>query len=282
MLVSLDGDEFAHSYRIDHSGKNSFSRVFNNLKLLQEKHPEYFENKIGFNSVLHNRNDIETIYRFINSHFGKTPRFSTLADVGICEIKKDEFKKMYRSLTESFYNSKDPDALENELTNNTPRVSVLAAYIQYQSGNVFKTYNDLYMNKFASDYVSTGTCIPFSNRIYITVNGKILPCEKVGHQFSMGQVYDDHVELDVEHVADIHNYFTTKNVQQCTICAASRFCLQCVYHIDNIDDLHNESVQCPDFCSAKKFEKINETTFEFLKSHPQYYKRILDENIFTM
>lgn len=43
LLISLDGDEEGHSYRVDASGKNSFQRVFKNIKLLQEKYPEYFE-----------------------------------------------------------------------------------------------------------------------------------------------------------------------------------------------------------------------------------------------
>ena len=280
LLVSLDGAEFAHSYRVDHSGKNSFSRVFHNLQLLQAKYPDYLKNRVNFNSILHNRNDIETIYSFINSHFDKTPIFSTLTDTGIYENKKDEFKEMYRNMSESFNSAKNKDDLECQLTNRTPRIAALANYIQYQSGNVFNTYNDLYIDQDALDYVSTGTCTPFSKRIFITVNGKILPCEKVGHQFSMGQVYDDRVELNAEYIADIHNYYTSKNAQQCINCAVSSICLQCVYRIDNIDSLYNENIQCPSFCSAKKFEKNNETSFEFLKNYPHYYRRILDEDIF--
>lgn len=37
IMISLDGGKFAHSYRVDHSGKNSFTRVFRNIKQLQKK-----------------------------------------------------------------------------------------------------------------------------------------------------------------------------------------------------------------------------------------------------
>ena len=37
LLISLDGDEEGHSYREDANGKNSYQRVFKNIKLLQEK-----------------------------------------------------------------------------------------------------------------------------------------------------------------------------------------------------------------------------------------------------
>ena len=42
LLLSLDGDEYAQGYRVDHRGANSFQRVFHNMKLLQSTYPEYF------------------------------------------------------------------------------------------------------------------------------------------------------------------------------------------------------------------------------------------------
>ena len=40
LLISLDGNEYNHSYRVDHSGRNSFSRVIRNVDLLQERYPD--------------------------------------------------------------------------------------------------------------------------------------------------------------------------------------------------------------------------------------------------
>ena len=279
LLISLDGDEFAHSYRVDHSGNNSFPRVFRNLKLLQEKHPEYFKSKVSFNSVLHNRSDIETVYRFIYAHFGKATRIAALNHVGICDTKKDEFVKMFRNPAESFYNSGKCSVLEYEMTTETPRVAALADYIQFQSGNVFDTYNNLYMNKDAMSFAPTGSCTPFVFRMFISVNGKILPCERVDHQFSMGQVYDDRVELDENFVANTHNYYVSKYVQQCNNCAVNRFCEICVYQVD---DIEQENASCPDFHSTKRLEKRNNAIFKFLEAYPHYYKRITDENMFKI
>lgn len=41
LLISLDGDSEGQSYRVDHAGRNSFGRVFRNIKMLQEKYPPY-------------------------------------------------------------------------------------------------------------------------------------------------------------------------------------------------------------------------------------------------
>ena len=273
LLISLDGDEFAQSYRIDHSGKNSFDSVFLNIKLLQEKYPEYFKNNIKFNSVLHNRNEVEAIYQFIREKFGKIPRIVPLNDVGISEDRKDDFLKMYRNPVESFYHSSNCEGIESEMLMNAPRFAQLADYLLYQSGNNYQTYNELYINKY--DFpITTGTCMPFSKKMFVTVSGKILPCERISQQFSLGQVYEDRVELNEEIVADKHNYCVLKYAKQCFDCASNRFCMQCVYQMDDIckDDLH-----CPAFSSMEELERGNEEIFQFLEEYPHYYRRILEE-----
>ena len=273
LLISLDGDEFAQSYRLDHSGKNSFERVFCNVKLLQKKYPEYFKEKIGFNSVLHSRNSVESIYNFIHTQFGKTPQIAPLRDVGICEEKKDEFIKMYRNPVESFYNSGNCETIESEMLMRAPRTARLTNYILYQSGNNCQTYNELYVNK--DDFpLSTGTCSPFSKKMFVTVNGKILPCERIDQHFSLGQVYDDRIELNEEYIADKHNYYVSKYEKQCINCACNRFCPQCVYQID---DICKENTQCPIFLSKEDLEKRNEDVLKFLEEYPHYYRRILEE-----
>ena len=273
LLISLDGDEFAQSYRIDHSGNNSFDCILRNIALLREKYPEYFKNNVNFISVLHNRNSVESIYQFIRAQFGKTPLISSLSEVGICEDKKDEFVKMYRNFEESFFNSNNCAIIESELLMRTPRTAQLTNYILYQSGNSYQTYNELYVNK-DNFPLSTGTCLPFSNRMFVTVNGKILPCERISQQYSLGQVYDDRVELNEEYIADRYNYYVSKYEKQCISCACNRFCTQCVYLID---DICKEDTRCPNFCSNEELTNSNKDTFKFLEEHPRYYKRILEE-----
>jgi len=273
LLISLDGDEFAQSYREDHSGKNSFDRVLRNIKLLQEKYPDYFKNKTGFNAVLHNRNEVESIYQFFRTQFDKIPRIAPLNEAGISEEKKEEFIKMYRNPIESFYKSVNCEAIESEMIMNTPRTAQLVDYILYQSGNNFNTYNDLYTNK--DDFPpATGTCTPFSTKMFITVKGKILPCERIGHQYSLGQVFEDRIELNEESISDKHNYYVSRYVKQCVNCTSNKFCSLCVYQVDDIckDDAH-----CPIYLSKKDFEKRNEKNFKFLEEHPHYYRRILEE-----
>ena len=273
LLISLDGDEFAQSYRIDHSGKNSFDRVFRNIKLLQEKYPEYFKSKVGFNSVLHNRNEVEGTVQFIRTQFDKIPRIAPLNEVGICEEKKEEFVKMYRNFVESFFHSSNCEVIENEMFLQSPRVAWLSDYIMHQSGNNYQDYNELCVNKDEKP-MATGTCVPFAIKMFVTVTGKILPCERISQQFSLGQVYEDRVELNEQHIADRHNYYVSRYKKQCINCACNRFCMQCVYQID---DICNDNTLCPNFHTKKELKKRKEDTFKFLEEHPHYYRKILEE-----
>ena len=273
LLVSLDGDEFAQSYRIDRSGRNSYDRVFRNIKLLQEKHPIYFKSNVNFISVLHNRNSFESIFKFIHTQFDKIPIIAPLNDVDISEEKKNDFLEMYRNPVESFYNSNNCTSIESEMFMRTPRVGELADYIKYQSGNNFNTYNDLYTNKYDIQR-TTGTCVPFANRMFISVNGKILPCERIRQQFSLGQVHEDSVELNYEYVANKYNYYVSKFEEQCVNCATYKFCMQCVYQVD---DLPKEKPCCPIFITKKEMDVRIDDIFKFLEKRPFYYRRILDE-----
>lgn len=92
LAISLDGDETSQSYRTDAAGTNSYSRVIQNIRLLQETYPEYFNGMyVNFISVLHNRNDVEPILNFFKTQFDKVPMILPLSSNAISEDKKEEF-----------------------------------------------------------------------------------------------------------------------------------------------------------------------------------------------
>jgi hypothetical protein len=74
-------------------------RFFKNVKLLQEKYPEYFNQYVDFNSVLHNRNNVEPTFWFIKDNFGKAPKIAPLNTLnnGLCNngfLDLNKFKKL--------------------------------------------------------------------------------------------------------------------------------------------------------------------------------------------
>jgi uncharacterized protein len=224
LLISLDGDETAQSYRIDRSGNNSFSKVFKNVKLLQQKYPDYFKKLVNFNSVLHNRNNVEPIYEFFKTNFDKIPQISPLNTLGIRKNKIEEFKQMYQNTYESFSKASDCESLESEMFSAFPKTYSLIKYVYNRSGNVFMKYNDLFMEHANMSFIPTATCTPFMKKMFITTNGKILQCERIDHDFELGHIQDDRVELDFDYIAAGESWVRVRNQKPCVDCIYQWLC----------------------------------------------------------
>lgn len=83
LLISLDGNKRNNSYRLDKMGNSVFDKIVKNATYLKHKYPKYFNNKVNFNTVLHDRNSVYEINEFIYKQFGKKPSISELNTVGV-------------------------------------------------------------------------------------------------------------------------------------------------------------------------------------------------------
>lgn len=274
LLISLDGDEEGQSNRIDIKGNNSFHRVFKNIKLLQEKHPVYFKRYVMFNSVLHNKNSVERTFRFIKDTFGKEPHINALSTSGIRPDKIDEFNRTYRNYSESIRQATNCESLKSEMFIKNPETTSLLYYLYFHSKNVYFNYNNLLMKESLFPLPMTGTCSPFSKKMFVTVKGRILPCERINHEFGFGQITETSVELNWRQIAEQHNSYVSKYKKQCESCGNKTSCSQCIYQLD---DIHEENSKCISYCTEKQKQKQNERCLAYLTEHPELYKRLLND-----
>lgn len=272
LLVSLDGDKENTGYRIDKAGKNAFERIIKNVNLLKDTYPDYFDKHVNFNAVLHNKNSVEEIYRFIKEKYDKIPRIGELNNSGIRADKLDEFMQTYRNSTESLHQSEHYEEIERDMFVNTGSYQSLALFLHQYSGFVFKDYTDLLFEK-SYKPLPTGTCIPFSKKLYVTVNGKILPCERIGHQFALGEITGTGIELDFEAIADKVNRYYAKMEKQCSKCKNIKSCIQCIYNLPNPE----KKPVCKGFMDEKAFNGYFNAQMQFLEKNPEAYKKIMEE-----
>lgn len=275
LLISLDGNEKNHSYRVDHSGKNSFKKIFKNIHTIKEKYPSYFEDKINFNTVLHNRNSVDESFHFIKTEFGKRPRIAELNNTGIRDDKKELFMQTYRNKYENLHQSEHYEEIQEEMFYEAPDTQSLGIYLRQYSGNVFLTYNDLLFAPAQKKRYPTGTCMPFSKKMFVTVNGKILPCERIGQQFALGQVTDTEVILDFEEIAKKYNIWLNKLSPQCSRCYNTKACLQCIFNFDELKD----NPVCKGFMNREAFNRYQNAQMEYLGKYPHLYEKIMKEVI---
>ena len=274
ILISLDGDEQAHSYRVDHSGRNSFERVFSNVKLLKDAYPEYFEEFVNFNSVFTNRSEVERIHKFINNNFGKISTIVELNNSGIKEDKIAEYELIRNSVFESIDKSECYENLSEQMFLSDPHIDVLSKYIQRMSGNFFMDYNNLLFDSEKFAKVSTGTCLPFQKKMFVTVNGKIIQCERIDHKYALGEVTDEGVKLDFEEIANRFNERIESIQHLCKLCAGEKVCSQCIYYIDN---LGQKNIKCNGFMNKERFEEYKQSNTNYLRRFPHLYKKLMED-----
>lgn len=274
ILISLDGDEVGNGFRLTPSGKNSFGQVFSNTRLLQTRYPDFFSSYVNFNSVLHSLNSAENTIRFVRENFGKTPYISELNTTNIKEEKREEFTNIFRSKRQSIAEATDNRSLSRSLFLTNPDISDVTLFIHQYSNNVYKDYNDLITNPAKEHHCPTGTCIPFSKKLFLTVNGKVLPCEKISQKYSIGTVEPNLVKIDFQRIAENHNAYLDKMQKQCSLCKRKKSCQQCMYYVNDIDA--NEP-RCQSFMGNNQFREYAHHCLAYLRDNADLYKTIIED-----
>lgn len=273
LLISIDGDKNSNGYRVFKSGKESFDLVLRNVHMLQDRFPKYFDKCVGFNSVVHNLNNENDIISFIRKEFGKETMLSELNTSGVNPSKRDSFDKIFKTMHAP--KQEGGSELSYNMIQNNPKAFASMRYLQTQSNYLFDNYLDLlYDNNTGRKRFHTGTCLPFSRKMFVTVNGKILPCERVSHRHAMGTVSNGELNLDCEQIASSFNAYHEKLEKMCAGCGLIEYCPQCMYQIDSID---SSRIECSMRKSKNDAALYKDQCIHYLVEHPGLYKTILSD-----
>ncbi len=271
ILISLDGNYENSSYRVYHNNKNAFPEIYENILFVKDNYPAYFE-KVRFNAVLHNRNSVEEIFDFFKKQFNKTPQISELHSAGVKESMLDEFWKCYKNTLKDLQSSEKYKEINQEMFIEMPEVKASSDLIFNYTDFVFNNYSDI-LNKKEQDIIPTGTCEPFSRRIFLTVNGKILPCEKVGHSFLLGRVTSDSVEIDFTSISNKFNKMLDSiSEKQCSKCLKNNVCNKCMLQMR----IENNEFVCDSFTGVEKLKVDLSKRVSFLEVNKEFYNRIIE------
>ena len=278
LLISLDGDRWANSYRQTVNGEESFPIVFRNALALKTKYLEYFESHVQFNAVLTDRSDYGEIYSFIKNHFDKIPMISELSDSGVAKDKLDEFQTMFKSTFVSqkeFYKthptySKDFFAKEENAT--------FRSFVHGNTGNTFLTLNDLLKKEKSIFHMPSGTCMAFNRKIFVTINGKVLPCEKIGQETPLGDVKDNRVDVDFDNVSMIYDKMYKPMLKMCQQCYSQDNCGQCVFHIYAKGKMMGK-LFCPSFVNKARMQDYLQFNVSNVENDPHIYSEILEKDL---
>lgn len=252
ILVSLDGARKHNRYRIYPNLQETFDDVISNLKKVQKKYPDWFKT-LRFNSVYTNLSDVKEIVGFFRSTFNKVPTFSPLHPTTLGAPGSKTINGMLKRFVIPEYMEEDMD-----LISKNPRVKLIYDLILRSSFNFFVTENEILNMDDESSILPTGTCIPFSKRLFVDHNGGIHPCEKVCRDEPLGYV-DAHVCLPFEKIANDHNKLLQKMRSLCEKCYKQKICTRC---------LKERGTKCDEYCDINRFKNILSEAISYVERHP--------------
>ncbi len=273
LLISLDGNKHTNAYRVFKNGRPAFDTIMNNLFALQEKYPTYFKRYVNFNVVFHNLSSIASIHRFFKTNFNKMPTLSVLNTSGINPALKKEFWNMYASVQRNLEKIKNPKAISRDMFLLLPDADDQSWFIHLYADFCFNDYAEIVTGKKFMKRLLTGTCLPFERSLFLTVNGKIMACERIGQQYTLGRATPSSVHINFSSIARMYNRYFDMIDNICHKCYAAGHCSQCIFHMD----LESNPVSCASFMTdddAKRYFSHHISAFE---KDPAIYQKIIDE-----
>jgi len=273
IFISLDGDEKNNAYRVFKNGNPTYERVLSNVEALQKKHPDFFKQRVFFNAVLHNKNSVEEIFNYFNDRFDKKPTILSLNTNGIREDQADEFWRTYVNEEESLYNSEDYSRIEQEMFIKLPSIQAVTSFMFSSSDFYYNDYNQFFTIDKAPERFPSGTCPPFSKKLFLTVNGKIMACERIGQQFELGRLTPEGIVLDFQEIADRYNRWFSMIRKQCQSCYIFDQCTQCIFYLD----LKDGKPVCGNFQNYANYSRYVSNYLNFFEKNPGMFDRVVEE-----
>lgn len=227
LAISLDGSKEEHDkHRKFASGKGSFDTIMNNIRKLKEKYPEYAE-KIIFMPVISPDIDLnKTVEYFSNNELisGNSVRFNTIAKSG---LEKDIGKYSQ----EKFAFIYDYEYLKLLLAKagkiDLEKIGAMSKYNQNEHDRFYSRIDK--HNRLLEKFHHGGPCMPGIARLFVTVDGKFFPCERVSEtnsEYCIGDINSGFDYTKMEELLNLGKITQNEckkcwNIVNCTICAAS-------------------------------------------------------------
>ena len=267
LAVSLDGDRKANSFRVDKNGLESFDRLEHILIDIKKRYPNYFADNISFQAVMNSQNSVIDVFAYFKSVFDKRPM---PLEISLARLSaKSNIHSMYKKVEDDLRISMQTRKKECEkFTLRNPDMNYLEFYLRTFTPYYIDNYSFFYSNTDnVSDRFPTSTCLPFTHKVFLTVRGLILPCERVGFDKPLGRIVDGKIDIDFQEIADFYNQIFQKYQELCKNCIRNIACKNCFY---NINYGANENL-CPDYESILSKDKYVKRAMDILTQNPEAY-----------
>jgi uncharacterized protein len=266
VLVSLDGNYENNAYRNFHSGKSSFKKVYDNILMIKDKYPNFYHDNIHFNVVYHNLNsDLDDLYDFFWDNFSKTPLIEPISPENVSASDKVDSKSV--DFNSSLKTSKYFKYFKEKRLMNIPEILDFNTIIKQTNKYSFHDYKTLLF----SDLIKkshTGTCTPFSKKLFITSSGKLLSCENIPHKHALGNINKTNFKLNWDAAMIYYNEVFDAFSEQCASCYKADICDACIFNENELSKDSSKPV-CKTYTNKKRFRKELEYALKLYNMEPK-------------
>lgn len=243
VTISLDGSPETHdrSRRFASNGRGSFSVIRNNLEIVKKQCPEF---KFAFNTVIDPRYPCESLHGLFSQDefFREAQMTSSLID--------DQFSVEKTVPGETFMQQSNRHEFKGYLAYRGVYDRKKASNVACEAlSEIFHTFkSNMKPTVSLPDAVAPGgPCIPGQQRLFVSVDGGLYPCERVSETspaMNIGNLRDG---FDFEKVDRLLN-IAQDTAEDCKNCWAFRHCTLCGKQSDNCGQLSADlrRSQCKD------------------------------------
>lgn len=232
VLISLDGSKNEHDKnRKFINGEGSFDIIMDHLYEIRRTYPELFK-KIRFNTVVNPNHDYLDIKRYF-----ETDEIMEEASIGLNVVEAIHNKKDI-NFGKEFFIVRQFDYLKGLLwligKLDESHVSKLIMNNLLQVNTNYKESPPIIRTGKVAHH--NGPCVPGAKRLFISVDGKLFPCERVPETCDEVCIGTIDTGIDVERARNILNIGKISQ-NECISCWALLRCSMCVSHVVDGDKL---------------------------------------------
>ncbi len=243
LTVSLNGPQRVHDrYRVFSDGGPTFRTVIGNLKRIKERDEEYYNQNLAFNATICPPYDLIGLLEFFQTY----------------DLVKDH------AVRTNFVESNDTDFFKQfgeedlDVAEEWKKLTIL--YINgISQGNRVNGFVKSFFEKgmmrlhkrpmgsLDGEIHLLGMCTPGVRRLFVSPEGRLHVCEKLGYLFPIG---DADRGFDFDRSFSLLNRFVSICQAECTQCWAMRLCSACFYHAKKNNQLDEK--RRSDYCPIEK------------------------------
>lgn len=226
ITVSCDGPAHIHDeHRIFPTGKGTFDKVFQSLQNIYHKNPLYYDSHVLINCVLCPCSNLMDIRDFFEEHdhlFANKLNISMVSEGNplffaqhpAYAARDEDLQSLHQEYMDAHIRDGNPRDL---LHNSFARQLFEHDYLMFYRRPVFDRAID------PLDRVNT--CFPGERKLFVDVGGGLHVCERVTHNFPIGDVWNGY---DIDLMENMFNDFVvTMNSETCRNCWAVQMCPKC-------------------------------------------------------